>query len=377
MEFYRRIVSPILDHLDSETMHVAARDALHLAEQIPGGLKILEQFAYGRQRFSDPRLNTEVGGVKLDNPIMVGAGWDKKGVAVRALYTLGFSAPEIGSVLRDPQPGNSKPRQFYDSRGVALNRLGFNSPGVKEVIINLCEYKDSGIPIGISLGKNKDVTAEDAPKAHADVVGAFSSAMRFGQFDIAYYTINVSSPNTPGLRELQDKGPLTDIIQAVNATMKKNNQYKPLFVKIAPDLEYTAIDDVIEVAVDNGLAGIVACNTTIDTDLKRKYFWGAEAGGLSGNDPEYRSRVDKIIAHIYRQAGDRLDIIGVGGVNDWFQAENKLLAGAKAVQVVTGIREIGPTLPGRINRELVNRMNIRGVKNINEYIGKAAAKIPH
>lgn len=378
MEFYRNIISPILDKLDSETMHVMARDALHLAEHNGLSLKLLEQFSYGRKRFTNPRLETTVGGIKLDNPIMVGAGWDKKGVAVRALYTLGFSAPEIGSVLLDPQPGNPKKRQFYDKRGVALNRLGFNSPGVKEVITNLCGYKSPDVPpIGISLGKNKDVTPENAPRAHADVVNAFSSAIRFGQFDIAYYTINVSSPNTPGLRKLQDKKPLTDIIQAVNETMKRNNQQKPLFVKIAPDLEYTAIDDVIEVAVDNGLAGIVACNTAIDTDLKRKYFWGAEAGGLSGNDPDYRNKVDRIIAHIYREAGDKLDIIGVGGVNDYNSTISKIGAGAKAVQVVTAIREIGPTLPGRINMELVNMFDDMGIENLSECVGQEAHAIPH
>ena len=388
MEYYRNIVSPILDRLDSETMHVAARDSLHLAETIPGGLRFLEQFAYGRKRFTDPRLNVVVGGVSLDNPVMVGAGWDKKGVAVKGLYALGFSGVEVGSVLMSPQPGNDKPRQFYNPEGVALNRLGFNSPGMIEVGLNLIKYKNDKIPLGISLGKNKNVEPKDAPNVHAQVVSCLQNWPT--EFDpdtnrisrtlgdqISYYTINVSSPNTPGLRELQDKGPLTDIVQEVIGTIKMFGGNQSLFVKIAPDLTYEAIDDVIEVIVDNGLAGIVACNTTIDENLKARYGWVGQAGGLSGNDRDYQLKVDKIIAHIYREAGDKLDIIGVGGVNDYNSTISKIGAGAKAVQVVTAIREIGPTLPGRINRELVEMFDDMGIKNLTECVGYEAHAIPH
>lgn len=367
MEFYRGVVSPILDRLPSEEMHVLARDTLDLAEKIPGGVKMLEQFAYGRQRFSDERLRTIVGGVKFDNPVMVGAGWDKKGVAVQALWTLGFSGVEVGSVLRDPQPGKPKPRQFYHPRGTALNRLGFNSSGMDAVYDNVQRYYSLGIPYGISLGQNKEVESKDAPAAHAVVARRFMN-------NAYWFTINVSSPNTPGLRELQDKGPLTDIVQAVKESTLSR---QPIFVKIAPDLTYGAIDDVIEVVVDNHLAGIIATNTTVDESLKARYGWRGEAGGLSGNDPDYRDRVTQIIAHIYRQAGDKLDIIGIGGVNSWLTAIEKIGAGAKAVQVVTAIREVGTTLPGRINRGLVEIMEIDGAKSISEYIGRETHKIPH
>ena len=383
MEYYRGVVSPVLDRLDSETMHVAARDSLHLAETIPGGLRFLEQFTYGRKRFTDPRLNVVVGGVSLDNPVMVGAGWDKKGVAVKGLYALGFSGVEVGSVLMSPQPGNDKPRQFYNPEGVALNRLGFNSPGMIEVGLNLIKYKNDKIPLGISLGKNKNVEPKDAPNVHAQVVSCLQNWPT--EFDpdtnrisrtlgdqISYYTINVSSPNTPGLRELQDKGPLTDIVQEVIGTIKMFGGNQSLFVKIAPDLTYEAIDDVIEVIVDNNLAGIVACNTTIDENLKARYGWRNEAGGLSGDDTDYADKVNRIIARIYREAGDKLDIIGVGGVNDYNSTISKIGAGAKAVQVVTGIRQIGPTLPGRINREIIRTMDNLGYNSLSEWVGQEA-----
>ncbi|OGE45392.1 dihydroorotate dehydrogenase (quinone), partial [Candidatus Daviesbacteria bacterium RIFCSPLOWO2_01_FULL_37_10] len=366
MEFYKGIVSPVLDHLDSETMHVAAKNTLHLAELNPVTLKLLEQFAYGRKRFYDPRLHVTLGGrngdnsfhLDLDNPVMVGAGWDKTGSAVKGLWQLGFSAEEVGTVPEYPQPGNDKPRQFYHPDGTALNRLGFNSLGMEAVYLNINHYLDFTVPFGISIGKNKWVESKDAPAAHAVVAERFRT--------VAYwYAINVSSPNTPGLRALQDKGPLTDIVQAVKE--HRNNQ--PIYVKIAPDLTYGAIDDVISVAMDNKLAGIIAANTTVNTELKTRYGWGNEAGGLSGNDPDFRNMSTKIIAHIYRQAGKDLDIIGIGGVNSAETALEKIKAGAKAVQVVTAIREVGPTLPGRINRGLISIMDRDDVWHIKNYVG--------
>ncbi len=185
-----------------------AREALHMAETTPFTLKLLEVFADRHRRCSDERLHVVLAGVAFDNPVMVGAGWDKVGRAVKALYTLGFSGVEVGSVLACAQDGNPRPRQFMLGPGVALNRLGFNTPGMEAVARNLEKYRGSGIPIGISLGKNKDVDAEHAPEAHAAVARKLYE-------DAAYFAINVSSPNTPGLRELQDKKPLTAIVQAV------------------------------------------------------------------------------------------------------------------------------------------------------------------
>jgi dihydroorotate dehydrogenase len=366
---YKEIIDPILMRLDSETWHTRAKAALHLAETTTFTLKLLEQFADHHQRFSDERLQVCLGAATFDNPVMVGAGWDKAGHAVKALHTLGFSGVEVGTVVVYAQAGNPKPRQFMLAPGVTLNRLGFNSPGMEVVAQNLAKYHGCSIPIGISLGKNKEVEAKDAPEAHARVAAKLYAYA-------TYFAINVSSPNTPGLRELQDKQPLTDIVQAVNDTMESMGGRKPLFVKIAPDLSYETVDDVIDVVLTNSLTGIIASNTTINPDIKAKYGeqWRNEAGGLSGDDPNYRKMATEQVAHIYRETKGCIDIIGVGGVKDAQTALEKIKAGAKVVQVVTAIRGEGTVLPGRINRGIVSYMEKAGVKNIGELIGVDVAK---
>jgi dihydroorotate dehydrogenase len=361
---YKEFIDPVLMRLDSETWHTRAKAALHLAETTTFTLKLLELFADHHQRFSDERLRVCLGGATFDNPVMVGAGWDKAGQAVKALYTLGFAGVEVGTVVAYAQAGNPKPRQFMLAPGVTLNRLGFNSPGMETVAQNLAKYQGRGIPIGISLGKNKEVEAKDAPEAHARVAQKLYAYA-------TYFAINVSSPNTPGLRELQDKQPLTDIAQAVNATMERMGGKKPLFVKVAPELAREAVDDVIDVVLHNGLTGIIASNTTTNPALKATYGeqWRNAAGGLSGDDPDYRKMATEQIAHIYRETKGRIDIIGVGGVKDAQTALEKIKAGAKVVQVVTAIRGEGTALPGRINRGIVSYMEKAGVKNINELVG--------
>lgn len=363
-EMYKDIIRPFLDSKDSETWHDRARNALHLAEATPFTLKLLEQFAYQRERFTDQRLKVVLGGIEFDNPLVVGAGWDKAGRAVRGLYTLGFSGVEVGTVLAYPQEGNPKPRQFMLAPGVALNRLVFNSPGMETVAKNLERYRESGIPIGISLGKNKDVEPKNAPEAYAVVA-------KWLYHDAAYFVINVSSPNTPGLRKLQDKAPLTNIVQAVNGAMEEMGGRKPTFVKIAPDLTNEAVDDVIEVIADNGLTGIIATNTTDRTDLKAQYGekWRNEAGGLSGDNAEFRRMATEKIAHIYKETGGQMEIVGIGGVKDVKTTLEKIRAGAKIVQIVTAIRGEGTTLPGRINRGLVDWMEREGIESISEIVG--------
>lgn len=367
---YKEAISPMLDKLDSETMHVATREALHVAELTPFTLRVLELFADHHTRFTDPKLNVALGGIEFENPVMVGAGWDKVGHAVKALYTLGFSGIEVGSVLAYRQKGNPKPRQFIVGPGVAINRLGFNGPGMNIVAENLKRYRGSNIPIGISVGKNKDVSPMDAPEAHAIVVRRLFH-------DASYFAINVSSPNTPGLRTLQDKGPLTDIVQAVNSAMDDMGKRKPLFVKIAPDLTNEAIDDVIRVVIDNGLTGIIATNTTIRSDLKAHYGgrWEGEAGGLSGNDAQFRRMATEKIAHIYQQTKGAIDIIGIGGIHDTETALEKIKAGAKIIQVVTAIRGEGPGVSGKINRGLSIWMEKEGVSKITDIVGSNHANL--
>ena len=361
---YKEIIQPILNKCDSETFHDLARESLHLAELTPITLKLLEFFADKHSRFVDKRLNVNLGGLELENPLIVGAGWDKKGRAVLGLWHLGFASVEVGSVLEYGQPGNAKPRLFMVSSGVAINWLAFNSPGMDIVSKNLDKYQNSNIPIGISLGLNKDVEHSDAPRAYGTV------AQRM--YDYAgYFAINVSSPNTPGLRKLQDKEHTVHIIKSVNEAMDICGGRKPLFVKIAPDLSYQAIDELLEVAIQHKVTGIIASNTTINPDLKGKYGarWKNSPGGLSGDDQDYRRITTEIISHIYKQAGDKLDIIGVGGINNAESALEKIKGGAKALQLVTAIRGEGPAVAGKINRGIADYLDREGITSIKEIVG--------
>ncbi len=364
---YRRIISPALDRLDSETWHHNVHRALHLAERWPLALDLLERLASPSGRLRDPRLRVTVAGIELDSPVMVGAGWDKSGEAVRALYALGFSGVEVGTVVEHPQPGNPRPRQFAVAPGVVINRLGFNSPGARAVARNLEAYLGMGIPVGVSVGKNRDVPPEGAPEAHAAVVRALHPYA-------SYFAINVSSPNTPGLRELQERGPLTEIVLAVLEAMEAMGGRKPLFVKIAPELSLGATDDVIQVVTDHGLAGIIATNTVADPEIKARYGdrWRDEPGGLSGDDPCFRRIATEKVAYIHRATSGAVDVIGVGGVKDAATALEKIAAGARAVQLVTALRGEGPAVAAKINRGLVAWMERRGVSSLQEVVGSAS-----
>lgn len=361
---YKECVSPVLDRFDSEKTHALAQGLMHFAESTPLTLKFLELFAYKRKRYSHEKLRTEIGGIEFENPLLAGAGCDKAGRIVRALWQLGFGGVEIGSVLARPQPGNQKPRQFIIGRGVALNRLGFNSKGVVGAFSNLKRYARSNIPIGISVGKNEDV---EEINAHV----AYSLVVKWLYNHGSYFVINVSSPNTLGLRDLQGKEPLTKIVLSVIEAMQNRGGRKPLFVKVSPELTNRTIDDVIEVALDNGLTGIVATNTTASPVVKAKYGerWSREDGGLSGDDPDFREMSTQMIRYIYKAAGDRLKIIGVGGIKDSATALEKIMAGASLIQVVTALRGEGPTVAGRINRGLVEFMDREGVKSIQDLVG--------
>jgi len=266
--------------------------------------------------------------------------------------------------------------------GVAINRLGFNSPGMEAVAHVLEQYKGKDLPIGISLGQNKEVTVENAPQAHARVLDRL---YEYGK----YFVINVSSPNTPGLRGLQSKKPLTDIVRAVLKEMKKHGGLKPLFVKIAPDMDTQAIDDVIDVIETTGIAGIIATNTTVNTEYKGRYSiedprltrmdesgkkrtWADEMGGLSGDDANFRKMSTEIIRYIYKKTRQRkmkITIIGVGGIKDAKTALEKITAGASLVQVVTGIRGEGPGVAGQINKGIAQEMERLGLERFEDLVG--------
>lgn len=363
------VLKPFWQGTDSETAHIAAREALRFAGSIEIGRAALELANYKGSRFEDPRLHTTLGALELENPVLVAAGWDKPGVTVPAWYALGCAGVEVGTVTEFPQEGNPKPRQFYARRndGVILNRLGFNGPGMEVVADNLshtlCYPGAERACVGVSVGRNRVVPDKDAPAAHAAVVGRLYPRAN-------YIAVNVSSPNSTGLRGLQAKGPLTDILQAVNQTMEAQGGRKPLFVKIAPDdMTNGALDDVIRVVQDEGATGIIAANTTVAEELKAEYGWRGQKGGLSGDDREYRRRTTALIKSIYMRTSGTMPIIGVGGINSAETALEKVLAGASGVQIMSGIRQVGPTLPGRINRGIVDYMQRNRFASMEEVIG--------
>ena len=358
---YKTLIRPILDHLDSEKWHKNVKELLHYSEYSPATLKALELFANLGNRVEDERLHVNLSGIEFDNPLIVGAGWDKTGRAVEALHRIGFAGVEVGSVLENPQYGNPKPRQHMINSEVCLNWLGFNSPGMENVLLNLKRYEGLNIPIGISLGINKFIKEKNAPKAHAVVAERL--------YDTAsYFAINVSSPNTPGLRKLQNRKKLEDIVAAVIEVVKDKEEIKPIFVKIAPELSFDQIDDVIDLVLDNEIAGIIATNSTNNPEIRAKYGenWLKKPGGLSGNDYEYKNLSTKVIAHIHKQAGEKIDIIGVGGINDTESAIQKLRAGAKALQIVTGLRGEGLSIASKINKGILKYLQTNGLAHIAE-----------
>lgn len=374
---YKEVVRPGLDFLDrtnivpTETAHLWANNLLHLAESSPFALKVLERLcAYKGERFSDERLKVKIGGVELENFLMLGAGSDKQGITALAWHALGVASPEFGAVLLADQEGNPKKRQFVLSAepGVILNRLGFNAKGVHAVLKNIQRYVNSGIPIGFNLGINKEITADEAPVLYGVVA-------RILKPYAAYFTINVSSPNTPGLRSLQGKDTLTKIAQRVNKVMDETGGRIPTFIKIS-EMPLGAVDDVVEVVNAEKLAGLVCINTTTNPDIKAKYGekWRNEAGGLSGADPDYRRIVNTIIAHVYKTTGGVVPVIGIGGINGSTPAIETIKAGARGVQFVSASREVGLTLPGIILRGAAEYLDKERIGHINDLVGVEANK---
>lgn len=337
-----------------ETVHNMALSFLKVA-----GSGQLRAITSAITDFESPALEQKVFGLNFKNPVGAAAGFDKPGLSLKGLETIGFGFAEVGTVSRFPQDGNPKPRLFRLPQDKALiNRMGFNSLGAGALVRQLSSYKNLNIPVGVSIGKNKNVPLE---KAAEDYLGSFTALYN----NAGYFAINVSSPNTPGLRELQEKSHLIEIISALNSHRDKQAKRVPVLVKIAPDLTYEAIDEVIGVCKNYKVDGIIATNTTIGRDGLTSQT--NEAGGLSGKPLKQKST--EIIRHIYKQTPD-LPIIGVGGIFSAEDAYEKIKAGASLVQVYTGIIYEGPFLVKRINKGLIKLLERDGFKNISEAIGK-------
>jgi len=290
---------------------------------------------------SDGNLARTVFGVRFPNPIGLAAGFDKNGVAINRWRELGFGFVELGTVTRHAQPGNPKPRMFrYVADQAVVNRMGFNNDGA-DALADRLQNAQAGIPVGINLGKSKVTPLEEAAE---DYAYSFERLRQYGD----YFVVNVSSPNTPGLRSLQEKGPLTKILWR----LKEIDSQKPLFVKIAPDLSLGEIDDVLEVCQSLELTGIIATNTTISREGMTSS--NVQEGGMSGKPLAPMS--NEVLRYLREQADPSLVLIGVGGIMGAADAAEKLRSGASLVQCYTGWVYGGPNFVGDVCRDLAPDM---------------------
>jgi dihydroorotate dehydrogenase len=299
--------------------------------------------------FQSPVLEKIIGGIRFSNPVGLAAGFDKDAELVDQMTDLGFGYIEIGTVTPEGQPGNEKPRLFRLINDQAIiNRMGFNNKGVEYVRKNLLRSKRKCI-IGGNIGKNK---ATPNKNAIDDYICCFNRL-----FDVVdYFVVNVSSPNTPGLRELQEKGVLAEILHLLQKQNQSKDIQKPIFLKISPDLSKSQLDDIIEVVLSSKITGIIATNTTINRDNLKTADDKIEeigAGGLSGKPIQKKST--EIIRYLSEKSNKSFPIIGVGGIHSPEDAIEKLDAGASLVQIYTGFIYEGPGLIKRINKHLMKQ----------------------
>ncbi len=311
-------------------------------------------------RVVDARLNTRVAGIDFENPVMVGAGEDETGALVNGFHILGFAGVEVGTVVPLSQAGNPRPRLFTHPQGVALNRMGFNSPGVDAVEAILARHKHRGV-VGINAGKNKWTQPAETAEEHALVIRTLQT---YGD----YFVVNLATPNTPDARDILRSHWLGDII----AASKEAAGGKPLFVKTTVDLTLPELDAVLATGLEFGIAGVIDTNTTVDSAIKARYGWQGQPGGVSGNDPDYRRRATERMRHItHETAGTGLCRIGVGAINDAASAIERLKAGAQIVQVVTGNRQRKGLAAPIINKGILKELEKRGMDSVEQFVGTA------
>ncbi|MEP0944637.1 MAG: quinone-dependent dihydroorotate dehydrogenase [Rhizobiaceae bacterium] len=313
----------------------------------------------------DDRLAVNVAGIEFPNPLGMAAGYDKNGDAPQALLKMGFGHTEVGTVTPKPQPGNPKPRIFrlIEDEGV-INRLGFNSGGHALAKANIQAMGKSRGIIGINIGANK--SSEDFAADYVTGVHEFAEYA-------TYFTVNISSPNTPGLRALQGVNPLTDLLQRVGAARAeqadKQGRRVPLFLKIAPDLDDGELDDIAKAIGQSDFDALIVSNTTLARNGLRSYNKD-EVGGLSGKPLFEASTV--ILAKMRLRLATDFPLVGVGGVHSAESAFAKLEAGANLVQLYSSMVYEGPGLPGQILEGLAQRCDAEGIKNISQIVGRAA-----
>ena len=372
MDIYQLAVRPLLFSAfkaDPELVHKQSLALLHSIDSTPTSPLTKLAKASFQQYFcrADRQLEQSLFGLNFNNPVGLAAGFDKDGIAAGMWQYLGFGFAELGTVTYHPQPGNPQPRLFrLPQDRAALNRMGFNNLGSAAMAeaLKQRQHSDFTIPIGINLGKSKIAPLEDAA---TDYLRSFRRLKDLGD----YFVINVSSPNTPNLRELQAIAPLRVIFD----TLQQENQgQKPILVKIAPDLAWEDISAIVELSQASKLAGIIATNTTIDrSQLTTKTIATTgkkvteEAGGISG--APVRQKSTEVIRFIHQQTGGSLPIIGVGGIFTADDAWEKITAGASLIQVYTGWTYNGPWMVDRILTGLLAKLETQGLSSISAAVG--------
>ncbi|MGE2833453.1 quinone-dependent dihydroorotate dehydrogenase [Mycobacterium sp. SMC-4] len=341
--------------VEPERIHTAVFAGLRAATATPASRNLLR----GKLSPHDPALASTVFGVRFPGPLGLAAGFDKDGLGVRTWGALGFGYAELGTVTARPQPGNPSPRLFRLPEDRALlNRMGFNNHGAAALAAQLTR-RAADVPIGVNIGKSKATPAEAAADDYAH------SARLLGPL-ATYLVVNVSSPNTPGLRDLQSVESLRPILQAVLAETST-----PVLVKIAPDLADSDIDDIADLAVELGLAGIVATNTTISrAGLATPGVEALGAGGVSG--PPVARRSLEVLRALYRRVGDRMVLISVGGIETADHAWERITAGATLLQGYTGFVYGGGLWASKIHDGIARRLHDNGFGSLTDAVGSAA-----
>lgn len=340
-----RLIRPLLFRLDAEQAHNLSLNALRVVGQLPMTNDLLHKLF----DVNDSRLHAEAFGLEFKNPVGLAAGYDKNGIALAGLSGLGFGHIEVGTVTLKPQAGNPKPRVYrVPPAGAVINAMGFPNRGVAKLTLG------RGTTIGINIGKNKATPPEQAGAEYAELLRQVHS-------QVDYVTVNVSSPNTPGLRQLQGRALLETLLRAVTETREALARRVPVLVKIAPDLSEAEIDDVLSAAEGCGLDGVIATNTTVRREGVPER-WARLPGGLSG--APLRARATEVVRYVARHS--RLPVIGVGGIASAADALEKLRAGARLVQVYTGLVYAGPGLVRQINLGLLHACEQSGAKTLRE-----------
>lgn len=354
MSLYQKI-RPVLFKLDPERAHSLVKAVLHKLPDIPFADDLLLKISGG---YKSDKLKTKVCGLDFYNPVGLAAGFDKDGEMVKALGALGFGFLELGTITKIPQAGNPKPRLFRHIDEQSLqNEMGFNNCGSKEFSLNIQKHYPFTIPIGVNIGKNKDVQIKDSLYNYED---ALKDVLKVGD----YYVFNLSSPNTPKLRDLQNEKFVKELFE-----MAKKHTKKPVFLKIAPDIEIDKMLKVCDSALLSGASGIVATNTTVDSTLVAS----PRNGGISGEVLKQKSL--EILSELTKAFFGRGVIMSVGGISSARDVYERMQMGASLVQVYTAFIYEGPTLCSTINKELEIFLKADGFSNIGEAVGVALGKI--